>query len=140
MIATEAVARIEGLPFSALVNLASDLRTFLRILEAQPEFQVLHDATEEEETTRLILNRVGELVRLSVDDAYEHPAEAALAAYLWLLKAHQKQAEPAVAMVLGCRQCWWARKVGEYLRDEWLIPRNGADAATDVSTELTPLP
>lgn len=37
MNATEAMERIEGQTFSALVNLASDFPTFLRILICQPE-------------------------------------------------------------------------------------------------------
>jgi hypothetical protein len=41
MNAVEAMERIEGHAFSALVNLASDLPTFLRILATQPEVRAL---------------------------------------------------------------------------------------------------
>jgi hypothetical protein len=113
----EAMARIEGHDFATMVNLASDLRTFLRILGSQPEVVALGGAMSSEQTTREVFTRAIELAKAPTDDAYEHPADAALAAYLWLLGSRdQKISETLAEAVLACKQCWWARKVAERIR------------------------
>jgi hypothetical protein len=114
----EAMERIEGHAFSTMVNLASDFRTFERIVGSQPEVLALAGAMSSEQTTREVFTRAIELAKVPTDDAYEHPADAALAAYLWLLSSKdQKLSETVAETVLACKQCWWARKVAERVRD-----------------------
>jgi hypothetical protein len=112
------IERIEGHDLSAMVNLASDFRTFVRILGSQPEVLALAGAMSSEQTTREVFTRAIELAEALTDDTYEHPADAALAAYLWLLSTRdQKLCETVAETVLACKQCWWARKVAERVRD-----------------------
>lgn len=119
MNATEARERIEGHAFSAMVNLASDFPTFLRILSSQPEVRALADEMRSERVTLDIFARVGELAASSAEGEYEHPADSALAAYLWLLSAGNGDfSARAAETVLECKQCWWARKMAEHLRGQ----------------------
>ena len=119
MNATEAMERIEGHAFSALVNLASDFPTFLRILTSQPEVQALAEEMKCERAMLDVLARIGELAAAPVDGEYEHPADSALAAYLWLLSAkHGHYSARAADAVQECKQCWWARKMAEHVRSQ----------------------
>lgn len=118
MSATEAMARIEGHAFAAMVNLASDFPTFLRILTSQPEVRTLAEEMKSERVTRDVVARLLELAGAPAAEGYEHPADAALAAYLWLLSATEHDTETAVETILHCTQCWWARKLAEHLRSQ----------------------
>lgn len=54
-----------------------------------------------------------------VEEQDEHPADAALAAYLWLLSSRDGDySARAAETVLECKQCWWARKMAEHVRDQ----------------------
>ena len=119
MNATEAMERIEGNAFSAMVNLASDFSTFLRILTSQPEIRALADEIKSERVALDVFARVCELAAKAVEEDYEHLADSAFAAYLWLLSASSSDySEKAVEKVLECKQCWWARKMAEYVRGQ----------------------
>jgi hypothetical protein len=118
MNAVEAMERIEGHAFSTMVNLASDFRTFLRILGSQPEVQSLSAAMKSENLHLKLLGRVLDLAQSPVDHQYEHPADAAMAAYLWLLSINdQDYSELAAETIAECKHCWWARQMAEHLRD-----------------------
>src|SRR5262245_3446382 len=109
MNAAEAMDRIEGHTFSAMVNLASDLRTFLRILASQPEVQALAAGVESDRVMLDVFTRVVELAASPAEEGCEHPADSALAAYLWLLSAKDPEYSDIVAeAILGCGRCWWA--------------------------------
>lgn len=115
----EAMERIEGQAFSAMVNLASDFSTFLCILTSQPELRVLADEMKSEPVMLDIFARLGELAAKPVEEGYEHPADSALAAYLWLLStANGDYSARAADTLLECKQCWWARKMAEYVRGQ----------------------
>lgn len=117
MNAAKAMERIEGHAFSATVNLASDFRTFLRILAAQPEVGALAEAMKSERVAGDVLARILQLAAPPVDPGYEHPADSALAAYLWVLSSQNRDYSAiAVETVLGCEQCWWSRRMAEYVR------------------------
>jgi hypothetical protein len=119
MNATEAMEWIERHTFSAMVNLASDFPTFLRILTSQPEVQALADEMKSEQVTLDVFARVGALAATLSDNQYEHPADSALAAYLWLLSAKNGDySARAVEMVLEGKQCWWARKMAEHVQKQ----------------------
>lgn len=119
MNAAEAMDRIEGHVFAAIDNLASDFPTFLRILATQPEMGALAEEMECERVRLDVLARVVELAATPAEDGYEHPADSALAAYLWLLSGKDcADAESAVETILKCKSCWWARKMAEYVRSQ----------------------
>ena len=58
-----------------------------------------------EQTTREVFTRAIELAKAPTDEAYEHSADAALAAYLWLLSTRdQKLSETAAETANEQRQ------------------------------------
>jgi hypothetical protein len=119
MNATEAMERIEGHAFAAMVNLASDFPTFLRILTSQPEVRVLADEMKSDRVMTDVFSRVREIAASPVEEGYEDPADSALAAYLWLLSTRDGDCSTKAAeTVLECKQCWWARKMAEHIRDQ----------------------
>jgi hypothetical protein len=117
MNATEAMERIEGHAFSTMVNLASDFPTFLRILTSQPEVRTLAEEMKSERVTLNVFARIGELAASPVEEKYEHLADSAFAAYLWLLSVRNGDyLARAAKTVQECRQCWWARKMAEHVQ------------------------
>ena len=119
MNANEAMERIEGHAISAMVNLACDFPTFLRILTSQPEVRTLANEMKSESVTLDVFTRVVGLAASSAKEEYEHPADSALAAYLWQLSTKDRDySVRAVETVLECKQCWWARKMAEHVREQ----------------------
>jgi hypothetical protein len=118
MIAPEELFQgIESDRFAALVNVASNLKTFLRALDAQPEVRQPAAAMGSAEVRSSVLGRVIELTERATDPNYEHPGDSALAAYLWLLgKIAPELASVAVAKVEECPRCWWAKKVAAAIK------------------------
>jgi hypothetical protein len=113
----ELFQRVESERFAALVNVASNLKTFLRALDAQPEVRELGAALATPEVRLAVLGRVTELTGRATDPGYEHPADSALAAYLWLLSRDDAVSAVAAAeKVEGCPGCWWAKKVAGAVR------------------------
>jgi hypothetical protein len=123
----ELFSGIESRRFAALVNVASNLKTFLRALDAQPEVQNLAAAMASSEVQSAVLARVTELAGKDFDQAYENPWDSALAAYVWLLNtADPQMAAAAATQVRTCSRCWWASKVAQKALPATLPPTNGA--------------
>ena len=137
MTATEAMGKIDSLRFSALANLASDFRTLLRILADQVEVRVLSEAMKSAGVTQEVFSRVHAQVQLPAEAGYEHPADVALAVYLWLLAARGRRfAESAAEAVAKCSACWWSSKmVAHRCGDSGFTP----GAIPTVSAELLPM-
>ena len=67
--------------------------------------------------------RLLELAGESGPEAYEHTADAAMAAYLWLLGTRNgDRALLAADAALKCERCWWARKMAEFVMN---LPSHG---------------
>ena len=81
----ETLSRIESDRFSALVNVASNVKTFLRAVSEQPEITELAAAMHRPDVSQEVCKRALAIASAEVDEAYEHPGDAALGAYLWLL-------------------------------------------------------
>jgi hypothetical protein len=112
----ELFREIESHRLSALVNVASNFKTFLRALQEQPEVQRLAAAMQSPDIVKAVAERVAALARTESDPELEHPADAALAAYLWLLSDRDDQsARLAASAVSECARVWWARKVAEQI-------------------------
>jgi hypothetical protein len=125
----ELFSGIESHRFAALVNVASNLKTFLRALDAQPEARQLSAAIASSEVRSAVLARVIELTGKDFDQGYENPWDSALAADLWLLsRADPEMAAAAAARVRGCSRSWWANKVAEKALPATTPPANGAPA------------
>ena len=106
--------QIESDRFSALVNIASNYRTFCRALAAQPEIQKLATLMKSNETRQLVFQRVLELSARPSDQEFENPWDSALAAYIWLLAStDQALAKMAAAKIIESHGYWWAKKVAD---------------------------
>ena len=129
----EATAEIESHGFSARVNVASDFRTFLRAAAAERATIELARLLKDQETAFRLLRRTLQLAKQGVDFRYEHPRDAAIAVYVWLLATTYQQlgavASEAAALI---PKSWWANTVA----DAVLRARNfRADRATGVTWE-----
>lgn len=131
----EAMAQIESPRFSALVNLASNLKTFLRIVADQSEVQALAEGMKSPEGVAAVAGRIAELAAQPGEEGHEHPADAALATYLWLLgQRDREESERAAAALAGASSCWWARKVAENVLGDL---RRGVDGKPGLSEDQT---
>jgi len=125
----ELFSAIESHRFAALVNVASNLKTFLRALDAQPDIRQLAAAMASLEVRSAVLARLIELAGKDFDQACENPWDSALAAYLWLLStADPQMGALAAARIRGCPRCWWAKKVAEKIPSVTTPPPNGVAA------------
>jgi hypothetical protein len=105
---------IESHEFAATVNLASDFKTLVRILQAEQPVQALAGSLQDPNEREAVGARVLALVKDEGGEGYEHPQDAALAAYLWLLAGRDARlASVAAAAVAKAPRCWWARKMAE---------------------------
>jgi hypothetical protein len=139
MTTAEAMQKIEGARFSAITNLASDFKTFLRILADQPEVKSLAEAGAHEDVSRQVFERILELAGAPVDGEYEHPADTALAAYRWLLSSEDSHLSASAAeKVLGCKQCWWSSRMAEHVLG--VMSRTGSAAANGNGGAEDPVP
>jgi hypothetical protein len=113
----EAMNRIEEHRFAALTNLASNLKTFLRIAAQQPEVEALAWAmTNEPAVIAEVLQRALALSTVRAEGDCESEGDAALATYLWLLSNHRRDlAQTAAGSLRQRRQFFWARKLADDL-------------------------
>jgi hypothetical protein len=107
---------IESHEFAAVLNLASDLRTFLRILGSEKAVQDLAAAMGKGEVRGAVAERILTLLKRPGDEGNEHPRDSALAAYLSLLSSTDTRLAKQVAeQIAAVPRCWWARKIAEGL-------------------------
>lgn len=117
---------VESDRFSALVNLASSYKLFLRALTAQPEVGQLAQAMQTTEAKKAVCDRALILAGFPGEAGREHPGDSALAAYLWLLhRADRGLAVLAAERVAEVPGCWWAKKVAEEV-----LSSGGLDGST----------
>jgi hypothetical protein len=92
--------------------------------------QLLADEMKSDGVMSDVCSRVREMVVSRVEEEYEHPADSALAAYLWLLSTRDGDySTKAAETVLGCKQCWWARKMAEHVQSQ-KKPEKDADKSS----------
>ena len=105
---------IESHEFAAVVNLASDLRTFIRAIGSDPSVQALAGELSVGGVRTAVYDRILALVNDMGEEGYEHPWDSALAAYLWLLaNKDAARAKAAALRISEAPQCWWAAKVAK---------------------------
>ncbi len=110
----DAFRTVESDDFSVIVNIASNLKTFLRAVEAQPESMAIAAALAAKDVRTRVYQRTLELIAAPADPDREHPHDAAVAALIWLLARVDETQAAAIAVALGNeRNGWWARKVAE---------------------------
>ena len=109
-------AVIESRRFAAVVNVASNLKTFLHALASQSQTQQLGAAIARDEAREQVAARIEELVVRSAPDGRESDSDTALATYLWLLcESDRGLARRAARVIVRCPGIWWARRVAEHI-------------------------
>jgi hypothetical protein len=105
---------LESREFAAIVNLASDWKTFARILGSEKAVQDLAGEMSDAGVRAAVGERVLALLTDHGEEGCEYPWDASLAAYLWLLAARDVPlARNAAAKIAEAPRCWWARKAAE---------------------------
>jgi hypothetical protein len=105
---------IESQEFAAVANLASDLKTFVRILRSEKAVGELAAQMGDISVAAAVAQRMAALALDAGDDAQEHPWDSALAAYLWLLAGSDPtRAKAAAGQLAAAPRCWWAAKLAE---------------------------
>jgi hypothetical protein len=109
----EALQEVETLQFSARLNLASNLRLFYLAASRETAVGVLAASLQHDpdEMSSVLLTRILDLSRVTVDPRYRHPSDAALAVYLWLLGQFSPLGAVAAEVIAQTPQCWWASRV-----------------------------
>jgi hypothetical protein len=108
----ELFERIEGPRFSARVNIASDLKTFLRAVDDQAETRELEERLAAPEVRQAVCDRAASLARAPHDPHHEHPHDVAVATYILLLSMKDEDlARQAASHVPATGPWWWADHV-----------------------------
>jgi len=131
----EAMHMIEGHRFAALTNLASNLKTFLRIAAEQSEVEALSRAMANDPAViSQVFQRATAIAAIPGPGEREPEGDAALATYLWLLSNHRPELGKAAAGSLRePGPFFWARKLAEDLHAAHRSAngnRSGADGET----------
>jgi hypothetical protein len=135
MTPAEAMNMIEERRFAALTNLASNLKTFLRIAAQQPEVDALSRATATEPAVMSgVFQRAQALSDVGAQDEHESEGDAALATYLWLLSNHRRDlAQTIGGSIREPGRFFWARRMADNLHlGDGSAKGNGRDARQDV--------
>jgi DNA-binding phage protein len=108
---------IEGLLFSAEMNLAAGKKAFSRNMQEHALFGQLREFAKTPEGRTSIIKRVSDLAAQSIDTRYEHPADVAFSAYLTILDetAGPEIVAQAASAVMATRNCAWAVGVSREL-------------------------
>ena len=114
MTPAEAMEIIEGRDFSAEVNIASTLKTFLRVMTGHVAVKRLQDGLAHLDGVDVLLDRLFGLLEQKSEEGKESPNDSAIAAYLWPINGKDSErAESAASAILDCDHCWWAKKVAQ---------------------------
>lgn len=118
----ECVSEIESPEYAARVNLASDYGTFLKGVTLERTTPELALQLRDQGIGLRLVGRVVRMASQKVDHRYEHPYDAAMAAYVWLLAGTQPSLARIAANAAICvARSWWANRVAEtVLRDNYL--------------------
>src|SRR5208283_4864477 len=117
MALSDVMKEIEGLTFSAELNLAAGKKAFRRNMLEHALFKELMEVAKTPLGRKSIADRITKLTAQPRDDRYEHPADVAFSSYLTALA---ETAEPemiaAVARVVTTApNCSWAAGIARDL-------------------------
>ncbi len=104
--------QIESHELAAKLNVASDLRTFLRGASQEEAIQHLSKELRAPSFREETAARAITLASTRVDPRYENPADTALTLYVWLLSLKDlPMARLAADAVVNAQNCWWGIRV-----------------------------
>jgi len=107
---TESFEWIESETFCYRANLASGGEQFIQVIGSDPRVRELATtARKQRDQAARITQRVLQITCRAVDYRYENPYDAALCAYLFVLRAvHPDLARLAATAVRRAENCWWS--------------------------------
>ncbi len=112
----ELFSSIESHEFSAHVNVASDLKTFLQAATQQKPTKDLLELLDDPVNHLNLFNQIMDLVRVRTDPRYQHPWDTPLAIYVWALSLKNLElANLAAESVNQLSQTWWAARISRNL-------------------------
>lgn len=117
-----AIREIERHEFAARLNVASDLRTFVRAALRQEPVRRLIRELDSAGAAEQLLRRVVQLARRRIDPRYANPCDVPLAVYVWALDLKDSPFRTLGAgAAIESAGTWWARKVAEEVLTESTI-------------------
>lgn len=129
---------IESLAFSTHVNIASDFRSFVDVLDDQECVRVLLANINSTDDYLEVLHHVIELCDATIDERYRHPMDSALAAFLYVLRQkHFKIALVAAENVKHVPNLWWASMMAEEVIANSRVEKDMAEEGSLI-TDRTP--
>jgi len=118
---------IESHATSAEVNVASDLRTALKIAQSLPSVGTLERLLARSDVAESVLQRVLDVTDLSPDIRYEHPLDAALMIYSWLLRNRAPDlALVATSALSRVPNLWWTGQIAAAIANPALADQANA--------------
>lgn len=138
-------ADIESNEFAARVSIASSLSIFKDALHGQESYRdlvvALSSESKRQTNSKIILNRLNQLLRLSTDYQYENPNDIALATYTYALaESNSSWANVAASLVVQAHRTWWFNAIaGDVLRDigTQLVDKQALAASSAIIGELS---
>lgn len=109
---------VESDRFSAFINAASGLSVVLLEFDNNAAVQTfIKRLTSDSE--KAAYDRLVFLAGAMAPDQVEHPRDAALAAYLYVLnKSNSNTAQQAIEHILQTPNLWWARRLAQHYKQE----------------------
>ena len=106
---------IESISFVARTNIASNLNTFLAAIAAESVVVSLQRRLRDEPSMiDCLVKAMRHLSDLDYDDAFENPADTAVATYGWIIANEYPALEGLVADLLRSLQnSWWSVRLAE---------------------------
>lgn len=135
----QAISNIESHELVVRLNIASDLKTFLKLAQQEEAVLWLGKQLDIYENRLEILARIYELSRYKIDLRYENQWDTALAVFLWLLS----NKDPIIAKI-GAEvasqipQCWWAAKLSRFILFEKELSSDTKDNILNVPRIISP--
>lgn len=132
---------IEAHRFSAEVNLAAGSKAFGRALQNHETFRALINLGKEPGASEVIAKRVVDLSGRNVDPQYENQFDAALSAYLTVLRdtAKPEVLAEAASAAATARNCWWTTGLSRELLVRALATGDvSQSAANNFANAITP--
>lgn len=103
---------IESLRYSARVNLASNVKTFIRLVLNQPEYISLSAAVVDRSDRVQVVDRIRFLASQPYERMHENPHDSAVASYAQLLcYKDEDMARETISAILHQDGWWWTLKV-----------------------------
>ena len=106
---------IESISFVARANIASDLNTFLEVIATESAVVSLKRRLRDEPSMiDSLVKAMRHLSDLDYDDAFENPADTAVATYGWIIAKEYPALEGLVTDLLRSLQnSWWSIRLAE---------------------------